>query len=362
MMSTSQSGVIACHSINTPRPEVTPQKSSPLKAWPAIKEWNRYCVLPTIGALYRPDLLPNPSGAISSISAQDWTLLEEMLEEIIRWFPNPEQFMSQLMPMFEEYHQMIGEYFQSHFGIEHDKQELQHALANVLTSLGEHEATKYPPTIETSKLFPATSEIAGELDSANALSFIAELSNKMLTPDDTYSTEHEIGHLYSFQLTRPAITQFKATWSATDDLLQEAAAGAHDNFWNKFVDLNNKLMNCLSKSLSLEELRANLWALSLLPPEMRTIFIDSIYGQENEYTSKKEREIFKSLQYLTGGRLMTALLLTLLAECLDPFNPENKLEQVQDSLKVQNAHTWSDEQWASWFQSWSNKLDTWKLF
>jgi hypothetical protein len=65
---------------------------------------------------------------------------------------------------------------------------------------------------------------------------------------------------------------------------------------------------------------------------------------------KKERENFDSLQYVTDGRHTMAKLLTLLAECLDPLNPEDKLEQIQNSLKAQDAHTWSDEQWVSWFE------------
>jgi hypothetical protein len=133
-MSTYQSGVIACHSITTTRPEAIHPKSSTLKAWPGIKEWNRYCVLPTVGALYRPDVLLNPTDVASVSLPPGWTL-KKIMEEVIRWFPTPEQFMSEVMPMFEEHFQALGEYYQSHFGIEYDKQRFQQALANALTSL-----------------------------------------------------------------------------------------------------------------------------------------------------------------------------------------------------------------------------------
>jgi hypothetical protein len=80
----------------------------------------------------------------------------------------------------------------------------------------------------------------------------------MLSPEETYSQAHEGGHFYSFTLIRPAITQFKATWSAIEDLLQQAATGSSDGFWDKFNDLNSELKGCLSNSLVLEELRVNL--------------------------------------------------------------------------------------------------------
>jgi hypothetical protein len=162
------------------------------------------------------------------------------------------------------------------------------------------------------------------------------------------------------QLWSLSVGQFKAIWSAINDLLEQVATCPSDGFWLKFTDLNRKLVDCLSNSLALEELRANLFILSLLPPEIQATFINRIYGGESANISKKERENFDSLQFLTGGRLVTARLLTLLAECLDPLNPEGQLEQIQNSLKAQDAHAWPDEQWVSWFESW-NKLDTWEI-
>jgi hypothetical protein len=262
-MSTYQSGVIACHSITTTRPEAIHPKSSTLKAWPGIKEWNRYCVLPTVGALYRPDVLLNPTDVASVSLPPGWTL-KKIMEEVIRWFPTPEQFMSEVMPMFEEYLQTVAEYYQSHFGIEFDKQYIQQYLANVLASPDEHHAIKYSPDTETTKLFQATNKIEVELDSKEYLSSMTELLTKMLSPEDTFSTGHEAGHFVSFALLRPAITQFKATWSEIEDLLQQAATGVHNGFWVRFTDLNSKLKDCLSNSLELEELRANLFVLEAI--------------------------------------------------------------------------------------------------
>jgi hypothetical protein len=98
---------------------------------------------------------------------------------------------------------------------------------------------------------------------------------------------HEVGHISSFSLTRPPITQFKATWSAINDLLQQVATYPSDGFWLKFTDLNRKLVDCLSNSLALEELRANLFILSILPPEIQATFINRIYGGESANVSKK---------------------------------------------------------------------------
>jgi hypothetical protein len=57
------------------------------------------------------------------------------MEYLIRCYPNPEQFTSDVMPMYEEYFQTLVEYYQSHFGIEYDTQGFQQPLANALTSL-----------------------------------------------------------------------------------------------------------------------------------------------------------------------------------------------------------------------------------
>jgi hypothetical protein len=80
MISTELSGVIACHSIITTRPEVTPRKSVPFKAWPEISDWLTYYTLPTIGVIYRPATLPHTIGA----SLGSWPL-EDILEKLSRY-------------------------------------------------------------------------------------------------------------------------------------------------------------------------------------------------------------------------------------------------------------------------------------
>jgi hypothetical protein len=314
MMSTGQSGVIACHSISTTRAEDIPQQSQPFKAWPEIKEWNRYYLFPTIGVLYYPEpppQFPEPSH-----------ITREALEErIIQWFPQLEPYRSQFIPM-------LAEYYLSHFGTESNGQNLLLAFIEVVKSLIGHEILDDVWSIEMAKAF---------------------------SPEDTFSGTHEQGHLYSFAMVRPAITEFKATWSGIEDLLQQAATSSYDGFWDKFNDLNRKLRACLSNSLALEELRANIFALYAIAPDLQTAFITRIYGEEN----RRDNEFFHSLQSLTGGRLIFAWLLTWLVECLDPLNPVSQLEQVQNSLKAESAHTWSDERWSSWFDSW-RRLDAWQ--
>jgi hypothetical protein len=339
-MSTNQSGVIACHSISTTRPEAKDKKSPPFKVWPEINEWERYYALPTIGVIYRPEVLPH---AIDR--PFNYWPLEAMLEKLIRMFPTPEQFISQMMPMFEEHFHMAGEYYKSQFGIQFNPQRYQEALANVLPSLGEY--------------VPINQSNLGTTENQNTVRSVLEYLCKLLSPEDVYSQAHEASHLYSFALLRPAVSQFKATWSAIEDLLHQAATGASDAFYDKFIDLNNKLKTCLTNYLSLEELRANIYALNGLPPEMQSTFINRVYGEESKQEKEKEYETFHSLQYLTEGRLNMAFQLTLIAECLDPSDPESELEQLQSSLTAQGAHTWSDEQWDSWIGSW-NRLDTWK--
>ena len=343
MIASELSGVIACRSISTTRPEAAPRKSVPFKAWPEIEDWLIYHALPTVNILYRPDVV------LSLTDVEFFTLppgysVKEQLNELLRLFPNREEFMARLMSQFQEYVNTLGEHIEALYGIENAQQGVNEYIANVLASLGELESTYqpgYPP------------------DTKRSISSITEALTKMSSPEDTFSQYHENGHFYSFALTRPAIIKFKATWSAIEDLLQQAAIGGHEGFWDKFNDFNSKLKDCLSNSLVLEELRANLFALDKLPLDMQTTFINKVYGEESKNGINKESEVFYTLQFLTGGRLMIALFLTILAECLDPSDPESQLEQVQNSLKVESAHTWSDEQWISWFQQWY-RMDTWE--
>jgi hypothetical protein len=340
MMSTSQSGVIACRSISTPRMEATQEKPSPLKAWPEVSNWLIYHTLPTINALYRPDFLPNLDEMVVIDSLLDGLpSLEEMIRLLIREFPTPELFISQLMPQIEQYVETVYEYYESQHGIKGNKQFLQHALANVVGSLDEL-------------------DISNNSDDYTGAWCLTTLS-AMASPDDAYSLAHEDGHFYSFQLTRPAITEFKDTWSKIDDLLQQAATGVQDDFWDKFNDYNNKLENCLSISLALEELRANFFVIDVLPPEIKASFIERIYKTDNKNKRKREREIFDSLLSVTGGRSGRPILLTVLAECLDPFNPVAQIELLLNSLQAEHAPTWTDEQWSSWFEQWY-RLDKWE--
>jgi hypothetical protein len=224
-MSTSQSGVIGCHSISTTRPEAVRQKSPPFKAWPQIKDWRIYYTLPTIYGIYRPEVLFDPTNA-SSIWIPDLSP-EEILEGIISCFPSPEQFVSQIVPILEENYQQLIDYYQSQFGIELDKQSLQHDLANALASLGKRDSIK--STRATNK------------SGVNfSLSYLSEIFTNMIGLDDTYSITHEVGHLFSLSLIRPTITQLNTAWSAIEELLQQAVMGSYEGFWPRFNYLNNK--------------------------------------------------------------------------------------------------------------------------
>jgi hypothetical protein len=186
-------------------------------------------------------------------------------------------------------------------------------------------------------------------------------NTRALSQEDTFSGSHEAGHIFSFEMIRPAITEFKATSSGIADLVLQAATGSYDGFWDRFNDLNRKLRDCLSNSLALEELRANIFAL-MAAPNLQETFINRLYGEGRENGRNKESdevEVFHSLQSLTGGRLAFALLLTILAECINPANPLIALAELQQMLKVLSADTWSSERWSSWLESW-RRLDAWE--
>jgi hypothetical protein len=318
MMTASQSGVIACHSISTTRLEDTSQNSSPFKAWPEIKEWNRYYLLPTIGGIYLPEAPPH----FPEVPPPNY--MEALEALLVQWFPQLEPHRSRLIAMVEEY-------YLSHFGSEFNRQNLLVTCVNVVRFLIGHE--------------PVDDVWAVEM-------------TKALSLEDTFSTNHELGHLASFQLIRPAITQYKVTWSEIEDLLLQATTWVHDGFWRSFNDLNSKLKTCLSNSLALEELRANIFAL-LVAPRLQETFINLVYAEERENGRSKEKETFHNLQSLTGGRLILAWFLTILAECLNSANPVRALEELQQLLQAENADTWSNEHWSSWFDSWK-RLEVWE--
>jgi hypothetical protein len=318
-MSTEHSGVIACRSISTTRPEVAPQKSSPFKAWPGIQERDRYYLLPTIGAIYR----------------LEWTSTTKIPEEeIIRAFPQLEPYRSHLMPM-------VVEYYLSNFDKVFNTHNFQVAVGKVVFDLliGDVPASDVWLSLDNSWLTEAV---------------------KASSIEDMFSMSHESAHKNSFEIIRPATTQFKATWSGIEDLLQQAASGSSNDFWDKFTDLNNKLGACLTNSLVLEELRANIFAIQTFigTPNVQEEFIKKIYGEGRENARNNEGKIFHSLRSVTGGDIDFAWALTLLAECLNPDNPLSALAELQQVLEAESADSWSGERWRSWFNSW-RWLDTW---
>jgi hypothetical protein len=312
-MPTSQSGVFACHSIKTTRPEVTSPNPLPYKAWPAIEDWNRYYALPTIGGLYAPH---NPSDK------------KDMIESLIERFPQLEQCRSRLWPMIEEY-------YRTHFGSEVNIQNFSVACFSVVATLFFGKASIYE------------------------LGAVTDWYNMQIPKDDLFSGIHEIGHFYSLSIKRPATTEFKRTSLRIEEILQQVMTNSCDGFWDKFIDLNSKLANCLNKYLILEELRADIYAFYSLP-DYREKFIHQIYGEGSEGGKNEDSELFYSLHTVTGGNLYCAWHLTILAEFLNPVNPVRALVDLQEILMAASANTWARKQWFSWFKSWK-RLNGWGL-
>jgi hypothetical protein len=262
MMSTEHSGVIACHSVSTTRPEADPRKSVPFKAWPEIEDWDRYYLLPSIGGLYIPEVVPNSIRILKEYPAS--YTFEIIAEFMIRSFPNFETYRSQLLLTMEEY-------YESNFGTEFNSYNIAQTMLYIMTSFGVLESNSgYDPNKPSS--FTEYANIFGFADS--------------------FSLSHECGHNFSFQLIRPTITRFRSAWSEIEILLQGTATGSYDNFWLEFNDLNSELKDSLSTSLALEELRANLYGLHFLPPKTRATFIDSIYGRKARVAVKKSVKSF----------------------------------------------------------------------
>jgi hypothetical protein len=317
MMSVGHSGVIACHSISTTRAKVTIRTFPPYEAWPAITNWLTYYTLPTINARYEPK---EPAAPVVSLE-----------EAIINGYPVLTRYKGQLGSMVEDF-------YQAHFGDEDDDRNFQVAIRSVIATLLLHEW-----------------EEGNYRDSDRHDTVTAWL--KTSSREDVISDAHEHGHSYSLQVIRPAITQLKAVWSDIEALLHQAASGSADDFWDNFTDLKSTLKNCLTNSLALEELRANIMALCHLP-SLRDELMSQLYGGKNKNITKKEHELFRSLYYVTNGNLYYARDLTLLAECIDPRKPVCQLEQILNALKAMGTPTWSGVQWYSWFTTWK-RIDAW---
>jgi hypothetical protein len=217
----NQSGVIACNSVSIPKPEDTTQISSPFKAWPAIEQWNRYYTLPTIGITY-------------SFGKPSYKFLEE---QIIRSYPQLRRYRSSLISRIEKDCKSL-------YGYQYNAQAFFDACTLLIYLL----VDMYP-----------YHWWADDLEVDPYIESFRELMNVIISgfnSDHGFSLTHETGHLVSFSLKRPAITKFQDTWSLIELVLQQAAIGSCDGFWENFVDLNRKLARCITESLTLEELRA----------------------------------------------------------------------------------------------------------
>jgi hypothetical protein len=131
-------------------------------------------------------------------------------------------------------------------------------------------------------------------------------------------------------------------------LWQEAGTDKQSDFWIRLNELNDRLMDCLSDPLALEEMRATLWALEGVSDETQQRIINEVYPEKRK---NQEAQIFHTLRSLTGDCWPIALALTFLVEYLNPADPQNELEKLLRELNARKADTWSDEQWDMWLSS-----------
>lgn len=160
---------------------------------------------------------------------------------------------------------------------------------------------------------------------------------------------HEAEHRLSFAINRPATKEFKDTAAVIFDLLlQQATTGTNDAFLARFNKLNNKLENCLSVRLALEEPRATIHALGNIPPVSQRRIIRRMNLEKQEDT---DSQIIRGLSLVTGDRWQLAWVLTMLAEKINPDDPLSTLEDLQNAFNAGKAYTWPDERWKSFLES-----------
>jgi hypothetical protein len=289
--------------------EDTAQKSPPYPEWPELEDRLDFYTLPTIGAHYQPALVE----------------VNEPLEEVpVRSTPHVNPFKTHLLLMLLKYCEL-------RFGTE-AKGRVEEVLARFNSYFEGFDTVLFSEEEPTRKF---------------ARAYLG-LSRQLSLRSD-FSQAHEADHRLSFAINRPATKEFKDTAAEIFDLLlQPTATDTHSGFWVRFNELNDKLMDCLSVPLALEELRATTNALDNLghlPPKSQQIIIDRVYPEKRK---DLECKIFHEFRSLIGVRWRVAWFLTLLVEYLDPANPLSMLEKLQSVLNAGKSYTWSDERW-EWF-------------
>jgi hypothetical protein len=303
-----RSAVLACP--YPPDVKDITEKFPPFEAWPEIDHQRRYYTLPTTDACY----MPYPYPAL--INAP----MERQMEEVIRVWPHLEPYKQQLIPK-------LLEYCETHYG-----------------------------TITPSYIYKAIDEALSEFDYHVKADHWEQQENYINIKGlfTVFSELHESRHLMSFQFDRPVTVSFKIITDEIFSLIVQQGHGSYtyNDFWVRFNELNDELMNCLADGLALEELRADFLALPYLHPKFRQKIINEVYPER-----KKDREIkiFHKLNALFGENWPFAWFFMLIAELQDPHDPLSFLEWHLDFLNEQKAFQWSDEQWGNWIESFSEK-------
>jgi hypothetical protein len=321
MRARRRSAVLACPSPSDV--EDTAKRFPPFEAWPEIEQVNRFCVLPTASVLY----YPKPSLTfIKALKGSD-NQIKDLMANYINIFPFLKPYRAQLFPM-------IREVYQSQFGTElpetfeeavaynrYDVVRIFYVLVQYITN---HQ--KQSVKLEWDKIL------------AESLGLMNE-----------FSIKHETMHLLSINIKRPVTEEFEERTKALFALLwQQIGTGTQSGFWDKFNELNDKLMECISVQLALEEMRATLFAFVSILSETRQKIIDEVYPENRE---DREAQIFRKLRSLTGDRWDFALGLTMLVEYLNPPDPQSELEKLLCELNDKKAFTWSDKCWDNWLLS-----------
>jgi hypothetical protein len=316
-----RAGILACPSHYNI--EDTVEKFPLYPEWPEIEDANRAHVFPTIGAYYQPDIFP----AFYKYINTELPLHQSLADWYVRLMPFLAPYKSQLMPM-------ILEYCQSHFGIEGTIDELY--------------AYNLDAVVKASLAIFAS--IINDIEESVVVEWARKLLKEIGLVNE-FSIYHESQHLLSLQLHREVTNEFKEIASTLFTLLwQQTVPETQGDFWIRFHELNDKLVDCLDMSFALEEPRATIFALEDLPPESRLLIINEVYPEERD---DEEAHIFHSLHALTGGRGMVAWPLTFLAEILNPSDPLEELKDLLFVLTAKKAFTWTEEQWINWIEQWN---------
>jgi hypothetical protein len=191
---------------------------------------------------------------------------------------------------------------------------------------------KLPPTTEN--IYMATLRL---LDRQTLSMGDVRLFGAMGSADPEWSVFaylHEIGHYLSFQTPRPTIMEVNRIASGVFDLFKQLSLSNFPickNFWDEFEKGNDALLRYLDQALILEELRANLYALSDLDPIIRANIEPDLRKAmaEGDAISLFGKPILRTVLFdrLADGMiegLLAAYWLTIMAE----FSPKDPLKRL----------------------------------